>query len=182
MEGGTPLFIQKFFQSPKQVGSLFPSSLSLAKKMTTQLCWDHIDIAAELGAGTGVITKQILRNMKSNSELYIFEKDDEMRKKLKLYFPESTVCEDARHILTSSGKEEESLDAIFSGLPFANFTRDLQREIVEEVYRALRPGGVFVAFQYSTQMKRTFLEVFRTVEIAFVPKNFPPAFVYTCEK
>ncbi|WP_322741882.1 class I SAM-dependent methyltransferase [Fictibacillus phosphorivorans] len=182
MDGGTPLFIQKFFQSPKQVGSLFPSSLSLAKKMTTQLCWDHIDIAAELGAGTGVITKEIVRNLKPDSEFYIFEKEEEMRKKLTLHFNNHTVCEDARHILISSGKEEATMDAIFSGLPFANFTRSLQREIVEEVYRALRPGGVFVAFQYSTQMKRTFQEVFRTVEIAFVPKNFPPAFVYTCEK
>ncbi|MET3729201.1 phospholipid N-methyltransferase [Fictibacillus halophilus] len=182
MDGGTPLFIQKFFQSPKQVGSLFPSSLSLAKKMTTPLCWDHIDIAAELGAGTGVITKEIVRNLKPDSELYIFEKDEEMRKKLRFHFSRNTVCEDARHILTSIGKEEGTLDAIFSGLPFANFTRELQTEIVEEIYRSLRPGGVLVAFQYSTQMKRTFKEIFRTVEIAFVPKNFPPAFVYTCEK
>lgn len=182
VNGGTPLFIQKFFQSPKQVGSLFPSSISLAKKMTTPLCWDHIDIAAELGAGTGVITKEIIRNLKPGSELYIFEKDEEMRKKLTFQFSRNTVCEDARYILSSIEKEEETLDAIFSGLPFANFTRNLQREIVEEVYRSLRPGGVFVAFQYSTQMKKTFQEFFHTVEIAFVPKNFPPAFVYTCEK
>ncbi|WP_233096547.1 class I SAM-dependent methyltransferase [Fictibacillus halophilus] len=150
--------------------------------MTTPLCWDHIDIAAELGAGTGVITKEIVRNLKPDSELYIFEKDEEMRKKLRFHFSRNTVCEDARHILTSIGKEEGTLDAIFSGLPFANFTRELQTEIVEEIYRSLRPGGVLVAFQYSTQMKRTFKEIFRTVEIAFVPKNFPPAFVYTCEK
>lgn len=182
MDGGTPLFIQKFFQSPKQVGSLFPSSLSLAKRMTAPLCWDHIDIAAELGAGTGVITKEIIRNLKPGSELYIFEKDEEMRKKLKLEFFKNTVCEDARYILSSTGKDEETLDAIFSGLPFANFTRELQNEIVEEVYRSLRPGGILVAFQYSTQMKRTFQNIFRTVEISFVAKNFPPAFVYICEK
>ena len=182
MEGGTSLFIQKFIQSPMQIGSLFPSSVALAKKMTVDLSWENINEAAELGAGTGVITSEIIRTMKPETKLHVFEKDHEMRKKLKVQYPNTFVHEDAREIIKSIGNREGSLDAIFSGLPFANFHRNIRVEIVEEVYLALRPGGVFVAFQYSTQMKKTFQQYFRTVEVSFVPKNFPPAFVYICEK
>lgn len=182
MEGGTSLFIQKFIQSPMQIGSLFPSSVALAKKMTSPLSWENISEAAELGAGTGVITNEIIQSMQPGTKLHVFEKDEEMRRKLHIQLPEIMVYEDAREILRSINKSEGSLDAVFSGLPFANFHKNIRLEIVEEVYRSLRPGGVLVAFQYTTQMKKTFQRYFKAVDISFVPKNFPPAFVYICEK
>ncbi|KZE69328.1 hypothetical protein AWM68_03420 [Fictibacillus phosphorivorans] len=182
MEGGSSLFIQKFIQSPMQIGSLFPSSVSLAKKMTDNISWENISEAAELGAGTGVITKEIIRSMQPGTNLHVFEKDEEMREKLQSQLPEILVYEDAREILRSINKCEGELDAVFSGLPFTNFHKSTRLEIVEEVYRSLRPGGILVAFQYTTQMKKTFQRYFKTVDISFVIKNFPPAFVYICEK
>ncbi|MBY6036545.1 methyltransferase domain-containing protein [Fictibacillus nanhaiensis] len=183
MEGGTALFIQKFIQSPLQVGSLFPSSAALARKMTASLAWQNIELAAELGAGTGVITNEIMRCMEPGTKLHVFEKDLEMRKRLqKKYGPSADYHEDACEILKSIGKEEGALDVVLSGLPFANFDKSLQAQLVTEIYRSLRPGGVLVAFQYSTQMKKTFQATFTEVEISFEPRNFPPAFVYTCIK
>jgi phospholipid N-methyltransferase len=180
MHLGTGVFIQKFIQSPLQVGSLFPSSNTLAKKMTSIVNWDNIREVAELGAGTGVITKEILQAMNSDTSLHIFEKDKEMRAGLQNKYPKCLYYEDASHITEKIG--EGTLDAVFSGLPFANFSKAMRKQIVEEAYRSLKPGGIFVAFQYSTQMKRTFQSHFKEVEISFVPKNFPPAFVYLCKK
>lgn len=182
MEGGTSLFIQKFIQSPLQIGSLFPSSAALAEKMTSNLNWENINQAAELGAGTGVITRSIVKNMLPGTKLHVFEKDSEMRKGLQVKFPEAFYYEDACEIIKSLGNSEGTLDAVFSGLPFANFNKNLRTKIVDEVYRSLRPGGILVAFQYTTQMKRIFQASFKEVDISFVPKNFPPAFVYICEK
>ncbi|WNB90826.1 methyltransferase domain-containing protein [Bacillus sp. NEB1478] len=180
MHLGTGVFIQKFIQSPLQVGSLFPSSKTLAKKMTSIVNWNNIREVAELGAGTGVITKEIVNSMAADTSLYIFEKDIEMREGLQLEFPQCFVHEDASRM--TDNIQEGTLDAVFSGLPFANFNQTVRKQIVEEAYRALRPGGVMVAFQYSTQMKSTFQSYFKEIEISFVPKNFPPAFVYLCEK
>jgi phospholipid N-methyltransferase len=182
LEGGTALFIQKFIQSPLQVGSLFPSSAALAKKMTSNLNWGNIRTAAELGAGTGVITHEIFKNMHAGSHLHVFEKDTQMRCGLQLKYPQAIYHEDAFDLLKSIGKGEGSLDAVFSGLPFSNFNKNLRSQIVQEVHRSLREGGILVAFQYSTQMKKTFQMYFKQVDITFVPKNFPPAFVYICEK
>jgi phospholipid N-methyltransferase len=182
MEGGTGLFIQKFIQSPLQIGSLFPSSAALAEKMTSNLNWENINEAAELGAGTGVITRTILKKMRSESKLHVFEKDNEMRRGLQLKYPEAFYYEDACEMIKSIGNREGVLDAVFSGLPFSNFSKSVRTQIVEEVFNSLRPGGILVAFQYTTQMKRTFHTYFKEVNITFVPKNFPPAFVYVCEK
>jgi phospholipid N-methyltransferase len=182
MEGGTGLFIQKFIQSPLQIGSLFPSSAALAEKMTSNLNWENINEAAELGAGTGVITRTLLKKMRSESKLHVFEKDNEMRRGLQLKYPEAFYYEDACEMIKSIGNREGVLDAVFSGLPFSNFSKSVRTQIVEEVYNSLRPGGILVAFQYTTQMKRTFQTYFKEVNITFVPKNFPPAFVYVCEK
>lgn len=182
MEGGTALFIQKFIQSPLQVGSLLPSSAALARKMTSKVNWENIRHAAELGAGTGVITSEILRCSNPEACLYVFEKDSDMREGLQDKHTQAHFYEDASEIVKSIGKGDEVLDVVFSGLPFANFTKDMRTQIVEEVYRSLRPGGKLVAFQYSTQMKKTFQTYFKEVEISFVPWNFPPAFVYICKK
>lgn len=182
MEGGTSLFIQKFIQSPLQIGSLFPSSVALAEKMTTNLNWENISEAAELGAGTGVITRSIVRNMLPGTKLHVFEKDNEMRNGLQLKFPNVSYYEDACEIIKNIGNRKGTLDAVFSGLPFTNFNKSLRTKIVEEVYHSLRPGGILVAFQYTTQMKKAFQTCFKEVDISFVPKNFPPAFVYICEK
>jgi phospholipid N-methyltransferase len=182
MEGGTSLFIQKFIQSPLQIGSLFPSSVTLAEKMTTNLNWENINEAAELGAGTGVITRSIVEKMHPGTALHVFEKDMEMRKGLQVKFPNVSFHEDACEMIKNIGNREGVLDAVFSGLPFSNFHKNVQKKIVEEVYQSLRPGGILVAFQYTTQMKKTFQAYFKSVEISFVPKNFPPAFVYICEK
>ncbi|MFD1357058.1 class I SAM-dependent methyltransferase [Fictibacillus halophilus] len=182
MEGGTSLFIQKFIQSPLQIGSLFPSSAALAEKMTSNLNWENITKVAELGAGTGVITSSIVKNMLPGTKLHVFEKDSEMRKGLQMKFPEASFYEDACEIIKSIEDSEGTLDAVFSGLPFSNFNKSIRTKIVEEIYRSLRPGGILVAFQYSTQMKKTFQASFKGVDISFVPKNFPPAFVYICEK
>jgi len=50
------------------------------------------------------------------------------------------------------------------------------------VYHSLKPGGLFIAFQYSQQMKKLLGEHFSIEKIEFVPLNIPPAFVYVCRK
>lgn len=71
-------------------------------------------------------------------------------------------------------------DAIISGLPFANFPAELRTGILDEVQSALAPGGLFITFQYSLQLKAELQTRFQRVETTFTPLNIPPAFIYTC--
>lgn len=177
------MFLTKFLESPKSVGSITPSSRFLTQQMLKPIDWRTATAVAELGAGTGVFTRGIARAKREECQMMLFEQDFEMRRRLAAEFPMAICRPDARELskdLHLSGIA--SLDAVVSGLPFANFEQELRDQILDEVVLALKPGGVFVTFQYSLQMRRQLRKKFAKVELSFVPLNFPPAFVYVCRK
>jgi phospholipid N-methyltransferase len=51
--------------------------------------------------------------------------------------------------------------------------------LLSEIQQALKPGGWFVAYQYSLQMKELLELRFQTVK-TLVPLNLPPGFIYVC--
>ncbi|MGU0057517.1 hypothetical protein ACVXG7_28840 [Enterobacter hormaechei] len=55
------------------MGTIAPSSRWLCYEMLNKLNWQQDIQIAKLGAGTGVITQQILKRMSSNSVLDVFE-------------------------------------------------------------------------------------------------------------
>ncbi|WP_044482118.1 class I SAM-dependent methyltransferase [Paenibacillus antibioticophila] len=177
------LFLQRFMKSPKNVGSVVPSSRFLAKKMVKQVDWNNIKAVAELGAGTGPITRYIQSNVNRDANVFLFEMDHVMRKKLRLNYPEFSSHANATHLEnTINQKNIIYLDCIFSGLPFFNFERELRDTLVDQIVKSLKPGGMFIAFQYSLQMKKQLSEHFIIEDIKYVPLNVPPAFVYVCRK
>ncbi|GAX89003.1 class I SAM-dependent methyltransferase [Effusibacillus lacus] len=176
-------FFKKFMQSPKSIGSIVPSSSFLARAMLDPIPWDSLNAIVELGAGTGVLTRRVNDRKPHGCQALILEKDDDMRARLQARYPNLTVRSDAERIaeyLHELGLP--AVDCILSGLPFTNFSTGQRKRILEEVMRSLRPGGLFVAFQYSLQMKNEFKQMFDSVDIQLVPFNLPPAFVSVCRK
>ena len=176
-------FLMKFIASPSQIGSITPSSRFLAKKTLEPIDWNTTRAIAELGAGTGAFTKHIQALKHQDCKVAVFEKDEEMRDELSTLYPDLLYFEDALRLsenVKSMGME--SLDAVVSGLPFTLFEKAVRERIIEGVLHSLKPNGVFVAFQYSLQMKSMLARKFSRVDISFVPLNLPPAFVYVCHK
>ncbi|RKN71896.1 class I SAM-dependent methyltransferase [Paenibacillus ginsengarvi] len=179
------LFLYKFIRSPKQVGSITPSSPFLAKTMVGQVPWHRVNAVAELGAGTGAITKFIAAARQKPTKVLLFEKDASLREALSAAYPEFGCYADASSIdmaLKKEGLGEGQLDCILSGLPFFNFPQQLRDKLMEQIARSLKPGGLFIAFQYSQQMKKQLDRQFELEHVRFVPLNMPPAFVYVCRK
>jgi len=177
------LFLYKFFCYPGQIGSITPSSKRLGRKMASSLPWEDVEFAAELGAGTGAITRHLLDSKGEKTKLILFEKDGTLRDRLTAEFPGYPVYPDACRLREALGSEGvESLDAVVSGLPFANFPQALRDQLMDEIVSSLKPGGLFIAFQYSLQMKKQLKNRFALEAIKFVPINLPPAFVYVCRK
>ena len=176
-------FLCKFIRKPKEIGSVVPSSSFLTRKMLARLPWEELDTVVELGAGTGVFTRFIDKHKKPSCRLLVVEQDLDMRQALQNKHPQHHYGSNAERL--SGLFQEHALppaDCIISGLPFAAFKRSLREEIMCNVHDALKPGGIFVAFQYSLQMKSTLTRFFPDVRIQFVPFNVPPAFVYFCKK
>ncbi|MEQ7052764.1 methyltransferase domain-containing protein [Paenibacillaceae sp. P-4] len=177
------LFLNTFFRTPKQIGSITPSSRFLAQRMMDAVDWQEVQHVAELGAGTGAITRFIDTVKRDTARVILFEKDPLLLARLQDNYPEYAAYPDAGELGKILGDESrEKLDCVLSGLPFFNFPQQLRDHLIEEIYASLKPGGLFVAFQYSQQMKPQLARYFDIENIHFVFLNVPPAFVYVCRK
>jgi phospholipid N-methyltransferase len=177
------LFLYKFLRSPKSIGSVTPSSRFLARAMVKPIDWTTAQNIAELGAGTGIFTRYLNQMKHPGCNVVVFERDDKMRERLKSLYPDLFYHDNAADIHSVMKQRHiEKFDYILSGLPFTNFPQELRDRIMEGVEESLKPGGIFIAFQYSLQMRKQLAEQFEQVDFDFVPLNIPPAFVYRCRK
>jgi phospholipid N-methyltransferase len=175
------IFFYKFIRTPKEIGSITPSSRFLTNKMIESVPWERINSVAELGAGTGAITGAIQRAVHKDTKILLFERDAHLRTQLSSQFPDCATFPEARLLSTAVRQQGlEQIDCIISGLPFANFPQALRDELMAQIVKSLKPGGLFIAFQYSLQMKKQLSELFDIQAIRFVMLNVPPAFVYVC--
>lgn len=183
MEFNRIAFFLKFISEPQKIGSFTPSSRFLTRKIFYNLPWDNLNTIVELGAGTGIFTRYIAMHKKDSCRIVVIEQDSVMRGRLEFEYPEmifGSQAENLPYILQYAALPK--VDCIVSGLPFACFSQDLRKCILDGIYASLKTEGRFVAFQYSLQMRSLLKQYFRTVEIGFEFFNFPPAFVYYCEK
>lgn len=176
-------FLRGFLDHPTRVGSIIPSSRFLANQMTNFIAWYQVKAVAELGSGTGAITKVIQAKANDSTKVMLFEMDLKMRAYLRKEYPEYTCYFNARHLVEKMNDEGiEQLDAVISGLPFFNFAPEVREALLEQVVQALKPDGLFITYQYSLQMKKMLAEKLIIEDVKYVPLNIPPAFVYVCRK
>jgi phospholipid N-methyltransferase len=173
-------FFGSFLRSPRNVGSVIPSSAWLASAMVGPIDFATVRTIVELGAGSGVFTERVLGATAPEARVLVFERDDLMRQRLSDKHPELELLPDAFELRKTV--EEGGVDAVICSLPFANFARARRAQLTEDIRTVLRPGGKLIAVQYSLQMRKSLRSLFDDVSISFVPLNVPPAFVYTCTK
>lgn len=174
-------FIYKFIQSPRRIGSITPSSRFLTQAMLKKIQWDKVKHVVELGAGTGVFTRQLAQRLSPQATAIIFEQDDQLRDFISNQFPAYTFMKHAQTLRsTLDNLQIDKVDTIISGLPFTNFPLDLTHFILDQIMESLTSDGLFITFQYSLQLKKELRKRFQYVNIQFVPLNLPPTFVYIC--
>lgn len=179
-------FIKQFLKDRKTVGALRPSSRFLASKMLENVDFKSSKIIVELGPGTGVFTEKIIERMADDAKLLVFELNQNFIRTLRKKIKDKRVV----FIYDSAEKIEEYLhkynfekaDVIISSLPLFNFPQELREVIIQNSHKMLKKSGKYIQFQYSTQAKKLLEATFDKVSLAFTPLNFPPAFIYTCDK
>jgi len=177
------LFLRRFVSSPLGVGSVLPSSRFLVRSMVAGIDWGNVKSVVELGAGTGVITKAIEQSRHDDARFLSFECDENMRNTLENRYPAVTFCRDALGLKASvKAHQLPGLDCVISGLPLFNFSDQQRRRLLMDIHELLNPGGVFVAFQYTSQIKPFLVSIYDDLETSVVWANLPPAFVYLCKK
>ena len=175
-------FIAGWLRSPRHIGALAPSSITLARALAAEISHPALSRILELGAGTGVTTRALLGAGVSPPNLTVVERDTVFCRRLRSTFPDLCVVEgDARHVRRLLGADS-TVDVVVSSLPLLALGPALQYEILKEIRAVLAPGGLLVQFTYGhgvpvhpSIMKRLNWSADR---VKTVWRNLPPATIW----
>lgn len=180
----------EFIKNPKEIGAICSSSKSLAKNITLNVDSD-VSYIAEIGSGNGVFTKEIIKKINNDTTFFVVEINDCLAKNMRKNFPSLDVRnENANNILNiMKEKNIEKLDVVISGIPWTNLNSKEQYKLLSKIYDSLKDGGWFATFLYAIpslnlmKFKKVLDSTFDDViKSPIVWGNFPPAFVYYCQK
>jgi phospholipid N-methyltransferase len=179
--GSRSRFLRSFLTSPRQVGAVLPTSRRTVRDTLSMAPVERARCVVEIGAGTGVYTREILARIGPEARLLAFEIDPNLARALETEIADprlSVVNDSAAEVASHLGGEKA--DILVSAVPFTSLPKGLGREILEASRAALAPGGAMLVLQYSplveSQLRRTFGSVRRRLS----PLNLPPAFLYEC--
>ena len=178
--GDINLFLRRWLTNPLQMGSIIPSSPKLGELIARNIDKQSNSVILELGAGTGAITKSLIKAGISAGRIAVVEIVPEMADHLRTKFAETTVLQaDAFnlpiHLLKETATE---IGTVICGIPLVLLSEAKQRQFIQQV-EAVAPGRGFLLYTYcitSPLPYRTLgLEARR---LAWTPLNFPPASVW----
>lgn len=178
-------FFQAFLKSPRVVASMIPSSPFLERRLVEAARVDTVGTVVELGAGTGGTTRALLAAMGSDARLLAIERTGEFVRGLEaIGDPRLDVVHGCASTITAELERRgiDAADAVISGIPFSTMPPTLARSIIEEVHRALAPGGRFVAYQFTDKVASFAGPVFGRPRVRHELRNVPPLRIYTWEK
>ena len=186
-------FLLQFLRNPSQTGAILPSSAYLAEAMVDWLDLGAARSVLEYGPGTGPFTPHILKRIGSSCRFLAIERNAALAEQFRAQLPNVELIQDSvenvRAICDKAGID--SVDCIVCGLPWAAFSGDLQRRLLDSMMTVLRPGGQFVTFAYlhglplpagrrfANRLPAYFREVGKSRTVWM---NIPPALVYRCRR
>lgn len=177
-------FFKEFLRERRTVGALSPSSIFLARKMVAPIDFTKARVIVELGPGTGIFTKEILKNMHPDAKLFVFETQKSFCDMIQKEINDSRMVlinDSAEHVMRHLQQYgADKADYTVSSIPFTVIPTSIKGAILSEAVKSLKPGGLFIQFQYSLNAHKLLKSHFRQVKLDFTPMNIPPAFIYKC--
>ncbi len=179
-------FLKGFLRNPKEVGSIVPSSKFLTRRVLSCGGLAEARVIIELGPGTGVFTREILKRMPRDARLVAVEINTDFVTVLRREFrdPRLTIYEgsstDLEKALAEAG--ESSADLVISGVPFSTMEHGAGRHTLEAAKRVLSERGRFVAYQFRSHVRRFAEPVFGPAETHSGFWNLPPMRIYVWKR
>ncbi|MBV9657875.1 MAG: methyltransferase domain-containing protein [Verrucomicrobia bacterium] len=183
------LFLTRFLQRPFQIASVIPSSPMMVRRVAGKMDFSRPVVIAEYGAGEGCHSRELLRRAHPDSTLLLFELDPEFCRSLEEQFaddPRVSVinadCATLPQELAARGLA--GCDYILSGIPFSILEIGKKREILRNTYQVLKPGGEFIIYQVTNELRRhaTGDGLFPRATSEYFLQNVPPMFITVFHK
>ncbi len=173
-----------------QTGAVVPSQRFLVRRMISAVPAEYRGRLVELGAGTGALTLRLAERCR-NATILACEINRDLAQLLqeRLAFEGldtrvKVTSEPAEHLLSAlaKGRRGSQPDFVFSGIPLGNLARRSAVALIDLIYHALSPGGLYIQFQYSLLDRKKIKARFSRMRTLPALLNFPPAFVYQAWK
>lgn len=179
------VFLREFLKHPRQVASIVPSSRFLERHIVELADIRSARTVVELGTGTGGTTRAILEAMAPDAKLLSIEINPQLCALLgrirdpRLHVHRGNAYE-LRNALASYGLAAP--EAVVSGIPFSTMQRDTAQRVLETISSVLVPGGRFLAYQVSSQVKNLSSPLLGPARVEVEFRNIPPVRLYRWEK
>lgn len=153
---GLRRFLREASRNWQRTGAILPSSTRLAQAMTAPIQDYRIDERPkrilEVGAGTGVITRELLKKMGPDDLLVVYELSENLARDLKWMLDSIPTARrrkvEIRVRAFPEGLSDEVYDFAICSLPFNNFPSTEVRKILGTFARCLEGGGILTYFEY----------------------------------
>jgi len=180
------LFFKRFLQRPFQIASIVPSSKALVERVARKMDFSQPRVIAEYGPGEGVHSREIARRMSPDSHLLLFELDAALSHNLELQFAGDrrvhVIHGDAARLPQELKRRGISYcDYILSGIPFSILKIDKKRALLQKTHDALAPGGSFIIYQVTNELKQH-AKLFEHTDSEYFLQNIPPMFITVFHK
>jgi phospholipid N-methyltransferase len=173
----------------KNIASVTPTSAFGVKRICRAIDFQRAKVIVEYGPGGGVITKRLLKQMRSDAVLIAVETNKNFCRLLASRIKDPRLhivnrsAEDVLEILAEQGFEQA--DYIISGIPFSLFPNSLKDRILRNTGKALGQDGRFFVYQFlvslskpETDIKRKLKEHMRIERKDVEMLNVPPLRIY----
>lgn len=185
-DGQALVFARNFFKNPRMLGSLIPSSRFLIKQLLRDVKWNDVKVIVEYGPGVGTISGEILERMRPDAKLIVFEINDDFVNVMRNRFndPRLHVLHRSAADVTVALRElgAENADCAVAGIPFSIMKEEDRQAVIRNTHAALRPGGSFLVYQFSSRVKADLEKIFGPVHQGFEPLNILPARLFHAVK
>ena len=175
------LFFKRFLKRPLQIASIVPSSRALVERVASKIDFERARVIAEYGPGEGVHSRELCQRMRPDTQLLLFELDSAFSRDLARQFASDrrvhVINANAATIRTELARRRIAhCDYIISGIPFSILELEKKRDLLRQTHDALGPGGEFIIYQVTNELRQHATE-FARAESEYFLQNIPPMFI-----
>ncbi len=181
-------FFKKFLFNRKEIGSIIPSSIFLAKKVVLKKDIQKSNVIIELWAGTWSFTKKIFEFSKDlkNKKIFIIEKDEDLYNGLIKKFPE--IKDNIYNIdildidVVLKKNKIKKIDLIISWLPFKSLPLEVFYFVMKEFLPKYADENlIFIQFSYFKNFWKILWDYFLNINKKSCYLNIPKANIFRCK-
>ena len=169
----------------RQTGAIVPSQRFLISKMIAPVPAGYSGQVIELGAGNGALTLRLAakcpkaRILACEINPALAQTTRQNLRAARINGRVEVVSDAAEHLLSERARRGmDKVDYVVSGIPLGNLGREQTLALIDKISRSLRPGGMYIQFQYSLMDHKKIRERFSSLRTVPVFLNLPPAVVY----